>query len=354
MLVGGDAVDADVHAADRYVPQPLRRRPHLFRRLVADRLDQFRQRHRGHQVVVAEAAPVAQCDDVFARQHLHDVGIQLDLALDVRQEPVHQRLEAALQRIAEAGVRAQRFRRRFQRALDDFFQVRQRHAAAQPRRLHLGQRHGPDLAVIRDGEMLRDALAPDFINELLEVPDRALDGAIGIAHVRRAVGAAIVDGLRGGRGRFRAFVAGFDGAHDALRDDLRRQAIQRALVENVEMPLARIRPRVDELLRIDAGGRRAGDIADIVGAGAARAEAEFHDAVDHLDGVLRLDLADLQIGAGGDVTIRPGAAVGEIGEARELPVLHDAVRNAQPAHIGRLRWRHVEQPVIAPAEIVGA
>ena len=119
------------------------------------------------------------------------------------------------------------------------------------------------------------------------------------------------------------------------------------------MPFARIRPRVDQLLRIDAGGRRAGDVADVVGAGAARPEAEVLDALDHLDRVLRLDLADLQVGARRHMRVRPAAALGEIGDAGELPVLQDAVRDAQPAHVGVLRRRHVEQAVVAPAEIVG-
>ena len=45
-------------------------------------------------------------------------------------------------------------------------------------------------------------------------------------------------------------------------------------------------------------------------------------------------------------------ALGEVGEARELPVLENAVRDAQPAHVGGLRGRDIEQPVVAPAEIV--
>ena len=48
----------------------------------------------------------------------------------------------------------------------------------------------------------------------------------------------------------------------------------------------------------------------------------------------------------------PHKLLGEIGEAGELPVLQDAVRNPQPAHVGILRRRDIEQPVIAPAEII--
>src|SRR6202012_1760815 len=83
--------------------------------------------------------------------------------------------------------------------------------------------------------------------------------------------------------------------------ELARQAVKGTLVENVEMPFAGIGPRVDQLARIDAGGRRAGDVADVVGAGAARAQAEILDRLDQRGGVLRRDVADLQVGAGRDV-----------------------------------------------------
>ena len=77
-----------------------------------------------------------------------------------------------------------------------------------------------------------------------------------------------------------------DGAAAVEGDiELARQAVERAVVEDVEVPFARIGARVDELLRIDAGRRRAGDVADIVGAGAARTEPEILDRLDHRDGV---------------------------------------------------------------------
>ncbi len=62
-----------------------------------------------------------------------------------------------------------------------------------------------------------------------------------------------------------------------------RQAVERAVVEDVKMPFARKRPRVDQLLRIDTRGRRAGDVADIVGARAARAQPQILDRLDHRD-----------------------------------------------------------------------
>ncbi len=116
----------------------------------------------------------------------------------------------------------------------------------------------------------------------------------------------------------------------------------------------RVGPRVDQFLRIDTGRRRAGDVADIVGAGAARRQPEVLDALDHRDGVLRLDLADLQVGAGGDVRVAAAAALAPGRRRRRtangvrMPLWH-----AQPAHIGVLIRRDVEQAEIAPAEIVG-
>ena len=131
-----------------------------------------------------------------------------------------------------------------------------------------------------------------------------------------------------------------------------RQAVERAVVENVEVPFARIGARVDQLLRVDAGGRRAGDVADIVGAGAARAEPQVLHRLDHGDRILRFDFADLQIGARGDVGVAAAIALGEIGDAGKLRGLEDAVRHAQPAHIGVLVRRDVKQAEETPTEIV--
>ena len=119
------------------------------------------------------------------------------------------------------------------------------------------------------------------------------------------------------------------------------------------MPFAGERPGVDQLLRIDARGRGPCDVANIVGTRAARAQPEILDRLDHGDGVLGLDLAHLEIGAGGDVGVAAAVALGEIGNAGELPVREDAVRHPQPAHVGVLVWRDVEQAEETPAEIVG-
>src|SRR5262249_6508611 len=50
--------------------------------------------------------------------------------------------------------------------------------------------------------------------------------------------------------------------------------------------------------------------------------------------------------------IAAGVARSEIAHSGKLPVLEDAVRNSQPAHVSRLVGRAVEQTEEAPAEIV--
>ena len=145
-----------------------------------------------------------------------------------------------------------------------------------------------------------------------------------------------------------------DGAGAVEGDvEFARQAVKRAIVENVKMPFARERAGVDQFLRIDAGGRRAGDIADIVGAGAARAQSEILNRLDHRHRVVRFNLADLQIGAGRDMGVAAAIALGEIGNAGELRRLEDPVRDAQAAHIRILVRRDIKQAEEAPAEIVG-
>ena len=129
-------------------------------------------------------------------------------------------------------------------------------------------------------------------------------------------------------------------------------AVERAVVKDVEVPFASIGPRVDELLRVDAGGRRPGDITDVVGARSTRTQPQVLNRLDQGDRVLRLDLAQLQIGARRHVRIPSGVSLGEFADARELPMLENAVGNAQAAHVCCLVGCAVEQAVEAPAEIV--
>jgi hypothetical protein len=132
--------------------------------------------------------------------------------------------------------------------------------------------------------------------------------------------------------------------------ELARQAVELAMIEDVIMELACERPRVDELGGIDAGGRAARDVADVVGAGAARGETQVLNCDQHVDGVRRADLADLHVGARRHIRIAAAPALGDVGDAAELHRGEDAVRHPQAAHEGVLRRRHVEEAVELVAE----
>ena len=82
--------------------------------------------------------------------------------------------------------------------------------------------------------------------------------------------------------------------------------------------LAAERGGVNEFLRVDAGGRRAGDVADVVGAGAASDDAQLFERRDDSQGVFRRYLADLDIGAGGDIGVSRGQSLGNAGDAPQL------------------------------------
>ncbi len=105
-------------------------------------------------------------------------------------------------------------------------------------------------------------------------------------------------------------------------------------------------------MRRDARGGVTRHVADVVRTGAARAEPEIDHLLDDVDRMPRRDLAQLQIGAGRHVRIAAGAARGEIGHGGELPMVEDPVMDPHAQHVGILRRRHVEQPVVAPTEIV--
>ena len=100
--------------------------------------------------------------------------------------------------------------------------------------------------------------------------------------------------------------------------ELPRQAVHLAMMANVVVHFAAQRAGVDELLRIDAGGRRAGDVADVVGPGAASDDAEVFQRRDDIERMSGRDLADLQIGARRDVGMAGAAALGNVGDAAKL------------------------------------
>ena len=69
-----------------------------------------------------------------------------------------------------------------------------------------------------------------------------------------------------------------------------------------------------------------------------------------MDRVLRRDLPDLQIGAGGDMGISAAEFFGEFGYPGELPMRQNAVGDAQAAHVTVLGGRDIEETVKPPAE----
>src|SRR5208283_2670882 len=74
------------------------------------------------------------------------------------------------------------------------------------------------------------------------------------------------------------------------------QTIERALIQNMKVPRARIGPCIDELAWTDSCRCVPSHIADIVGARTASCQAQILHALDNMDRVLRRDLPELQIG----------------------------------------------------------
>ena len=94
--------------------------------------------------------------------------------------------------------------------------------------------------------------------------------------------------------------AGGNGTAGIVGDvELARQAVEVAVFQDVVVNGAGVGHHVDQLVGIEAGGRRGGDVADIVGTGALRGQAEIGEFHQHGRAVLRHDFADLEIGSGG-------------------------------------------------------
>ena len=131
------------------------------------------------------------------------------------------------------------------------------------------------------------------------------------------------------------------------------QTIERALVQDMKVPRTGIGPGIDQFLPADTGSGVAGHVADVVGAGAARGEAQILNSLDDMDRILRRDLPKLQIGARCHMRITAAEFFGKISNPRELPMGKNTVRNTQPAHIAVLRGCDIEETIITPAKIVG-
>ena len=101
--------------------------------------------------------------------------------------------------------------------------------------------------------------------------------------------------------------------------NLRGRPYSSRWLQDVVVQRSRERPGVDQLLRVDAGGRAAGDVADVVGAGAARGRCRAPASrISTSSGVARPDLADLQVGARGHVGVAAAQILGDRRHAAEL------------------------------------
>src|SRR5262249_4908112 len=134
--------------------------------------------------------------------------------------------------------------------------------------------------------------------------------------------------------------------------ELARQAVERAIIENVKVPFARIWPGIYEFLRINACGGGACDIANVVGARTARTETEILNGFDHRNRIVGRDFTYLQIGSRGDVRIAAPITLRQIGNTGKLRRLEDSIRQTQPAHVRILIGRHIKQAEKPPTEIV--
>jgi hypothetical protein len=97
--------------------------------------------------------------------------------------------------------------------------------------------------------------------------------------------------------------------------ELARQAIELAMIKDVVVKLAGQWAAIDQFLRIDTGAGAAGQVANVVGAGAARGQPKLVNRRQHGDRMLSSDLADLQIGSGRDVEIAAAVVLGDRAQA---------------------------------------
>ena len=115
----------------------------------------------------------------------------------------------------------------------------------------------------------------------------------------------------------------------------------------------RVGADIDQLVAIEPARRRGGDVADVVRAGAARGEAELLHAREGVDDCAGLELAQLEVGARGDVGATVAAFIGEGREAAQLVRGDLAGRDAQAHHETVLGRGDVEEAVELEAEGVG-
>ena len=134
--------------------------------------------------------------------------------------------------------------------------------------------------------------------------------------------------------------------------NLRGSPYRSRRIQDVVVQRVGERRDVDEFGGIKARNRRSGDVANVVGAGTARSQAQRLHVVENAHNVFGLKLANLQIGARRDVGAAGTPVFGDIGQAAQLVCSENAAGNAQPQHERVLRGRNIKKPVKLESEHV--
>src|SRR5690349_17628471 len=112
------------------------------------------------------------------------------------------------------------------------------------------------------------------------------------------------------------------------------------------------RHRVEQLHRIDAGSRIASDVANVVGARAARVQADALDAAQNLWRVLWLNETNLKIRTRRYLHVTGRELVGDFGDFTKLKRFELAAGNPQASHVGLLLWREIKETIPLEAKEV--
>ncbi len=193
----------------------------------------------------------------------------------------------------------------------------------------------------------------DFV-QLRRLHDHAEVAGEGFVASRAAEGDAEHHFIAHVHGLAADVVGVFDGADQATAVvgdiEFARQIVERAIVDDDLTHLRAEGHDVDDLLRVDAGSRIGGEVADVIRTGAARVQSDGLDAPQKIRRILRLNEAHLEIGPGGDLDVAGGELLRDLREFAELKGADQSARNPQPRHERLLVWREVKKAVPFEAE----
>ncbi len=127
--------------------------------------------------------------------------------------------------------------------------------------------------------------------------------------------------------------------------ELARQAEHVPRIGDVVLERVREWLNVDELFGVIARAVRGGDVADVVRAGAVRTHAEPLNRVQYIHDVLGGELADLDVGAGGQVDATRAPVLGHARQSAQLVAAKHTARDAHAEHKAVLCRGDVEEAV---------